>query len=75
MKGLNDMPKLHKREVITREAERKFLEDLIALRKKYEITDIEFLQIVMTEVQSVLKYMLRYERHGNYDTPAGIEEE
>lgn len=47
------------------------LKDLIRdYQAKHELTDIEILQPLLGLCSSSLKYMLRYERHGNYDTPA-----
>lgn len=37
---------------------------------KHDLSDIEVLQALNSYTQTTLKYMLRYERHGNYDTPA-----
>lgn len=34
------------------------------------MTDIEVLQALSSFEQGMLKFMLRYERHGNYDKPA-----
>jgi hypothetical protein len=39
-------------------------------QRKHDLTDIELLQALAEMQSSVLKYMLRYERHGNYETPA-----
>lgn len=37
------------------------------------LTRVEAMQAVTSSIASFLKYALRYERHGNYDTPAGID--
>jgi hypothetical protein len=46
---------------------------------KFRLTDVEYLQWLASEQQSVLKYMLREERHGDRDKeadlPADDEEE
>jgi hypothetical protein len=47
------------------------LEVLISkFQEDNDLTDIELLQALNSYQQTMLKYMLRYERHGNYDTPA-----
>lgn len=40
---------------------------------RYGLTEIEYLQILAEETSSVLKYMLRTERHGDSDRPADLE--
>ena len=72
-KGLDDMPKLHKRELLVNKATAKLHSTVLDFRKEYDLTDIEYLQWLASETQSVLKYMLRFERHGDYDTPSGLE--
>lgn len=39
-----------------------------------ELTYIELLQVLTGLQDGCLKYMLRMERHGDYDTPAGWSE-
>lgn len=47
------------------------LKDMIrAHQAEFEMTDIEVLQALTSSMAGSLKYMLRYERHGNYDKPA-----
>jgi hypothetical protein len=46
---------------------------LHALQTKHDLTDIEMMQALAAWQQGVLKYMLRYERHGDYETPAGLD--
>jgi len=43
---------------------------ILKFANENELTDIEVMQALNSYVASSLKYMLRYERHGNYDTPA-----
>lgn len=48
----------------------------LAIHQKAEelgLTDVELLQALTSAQQSTLKYMLRMERHGTYDKPAGVE--
>lgn len=40
---------------------------------EYDMTNIEVMQTLHQLGLGILKYMLRYERHGNYDKPAGFE--
>lgn len=37
------------------------------------LTDVELLQALTSAQQTTLKYMLRVERHGDAEKPAGIE--
>lgn len=43
------------------------------LCREHDLTDIEALQAVSEWQDRVLKYMLRVERHGDADIPAGLE--
>lgn len=65
--------KLHLREAITAEAKIEFLKFINDWLNKHDLTSIEFQQILLDQMQSSLKYALRLERHGNDDTPAGLE--
>lgn len=50
------------------------LKDMIRqYQEANEMTDIETTMALHDYCSSVLNGMLRYERHGNYDTPAGLE--
>jgi hypothetical protein len=44
-------------------------------REKVDLTDVEYLQWLTDEMDRTLKWMLRMERHGDYDTPAGLAKE
>lgn len=46
---------------------------IVEHQKEHGMTDIEVLQALFSYGQTNLKYQLRYERHGNYDTPAGVD--
>lgn len=43
--------------------------------EKYSLTTGEKLRIFSSKLSNISKYMIRYERHGNYNTPGGIEDE
>lgn len=57
--------KLHPRYWITKKAENEFNEFMFGLSKKHKLTDIETLQIFNSFTATMLKYALRYERHGD----------
>jgi hypothetical protein len=63
----------HKRDVVTATAGSEFGMALAAIVAKYELTPIETAGMLQQEVAQQLKYALRFERHGDYDTPAGLE--
>jgi hypothetical protein len=42
---------------------------------KFRLTDVEYLQWLASEQQSVLKYMLREERHGDRDKEADLPDD
>lgn len=62
----------HPRDIIAKKAELDLSTAAMKIRDEVDMTDIEYLQWLASEQQSVLKFMLRYERHGNYDQPAGL---
>ena len=50
------------------------MKDMIrAHKEEHGLTDIEVLQALFSHCESILKYMLRWERHKDYDKPAGEE--
>lgn len=61
---------MHERTMPVKKAGLEISDALVRIRDEHDLTDVEFLQILVAEQQSVLKYMLRFERHGDYDTPA-----
>jgi type III secretory pathway component EscV len=71
------MPRLHERQQIVTEARMALMEALVEWAEQYEevLTPAEYLATLVGEstsvVQSNLKYQIRYERHGNTDTPGG----
>ena len=67
--------KPHEREAITREARAEFLKFFIEFSKKYHLTGVEMCQLFAQEIQNELKYMLRMERHGDPNEPAGLAKE
>lgn len=66
-------PKIHEREMITRESGINFSKMVLTFKEENNITDAEYLQLLNSEVASTLKYMLRFERHGDYETPSGLQ--
>lgn len=69
------MPKIHPREKIVREAEagirlavEKHTKDLTLFERMKVIT-----QVLSNEIGGDCKYQIRYERHGDYETPGGLE--
>lgn len=65
--------KLHKREKITNEANLEYTQFIIKFLEKYDLTTIEYLQILNKEISTSLKYALRIERHGDTNKPSGLE--
>ncbi len=69
--------KIHPREPRVRQAENELRTALADIVKKYDLTDGEALAIVNAAlsgwVGGVAKYAIREERHGNTDTPGGLE--
>lgn len=62
--------KMHERVLKVQKAQATITCDLIQAQNEHELTDIEMLQCINQYVASKLKYMLRYERHGDMDKPA-----
>ena len=80
MNGLNDMPKLHEREFPCRDAEnelRTAVSSVTCGEKFKGLTYFEALSIMQNvfggEIQQFLKYAIRLERHGDTETPGGLE--
>ena len=69
------MPKRSKRDQIAVVGQAKVRLALYELQETHDLTDIEMMQTLLEFQQGVLKYMLRYERHGDYESPAGLEKE
>ena len=73
--GLGPLPKIHPRESIVAEARLELATAINNIRVKYDLTSAEHLQMVNTELSSVVgfmaKFAIREERHGNTDTPGG----
>jgi len=69
------MPKIHERESLVKSAELQLREAIVEMMKSWDLTTFETIQVfnkVMSEeIASVVKYQIRFERHGNYDTPGG----
>lgn len=72
------MPRLHPREALVSSAENDLRIALFAWADQHpDLTSAEYLKIVLgisnETVQSLLKAEIRLERHGNADTPGGLE--
>ena len=63
------LPKLHPRERIVAEAKVGIAREVF----KHELTYGERLAILSELLSTAAKYQIRLERHGNTDTPGGIE--
>jgi len=71
------MLRLHKRERIVNDAEEKLRKAMIDIWTEYDLTEAEMLRIVAAcfgdHVASHARYEIRMERHGNTNTPGGLE--
>ena len=65
--------RLHKRMRIVDKARNEHAEWFVGLLDRYDLTYIEAMQILTDRINSCLKYMLRDERHGDFETPADQE--
>ena len=79
--SLDNLPRLHEREIICREAEQKLRAavSLVTCDKEFsKLTYFEALSVMQNvfggELQVFLKYAIRFERHGNTSTPGGFAE-
>lgn len=64
---------LHPRETVVRNAQA----DLLGvygewLSRHNDLTELEIMNILLKLMHNPLKYALRYERHGDYETPSGL---
>jgi len=68
---------MHPRELIVRKAVHELVNALAALSVKHQLTEAEQLRVIHTaytdQVSSVIRYMIRAERHGDTDKPGGVE--
>jgi hypothetical protein len=62
---------MHEREMKVRKASLELETLIIEKAQEADLTDVELLQVLTSAQQGTLKYMLRRERHGDSDTPAG----
>ncbi len=69
------MVKRSKRDIAASKGKAEVTNGLFRLQEEAGLTDIEMLQVLMEFQQGALKYMLRFERHGDYENPAGLEKE
>ena len=69
--------KIHKRERLVIQAECDLARALTDVWEKYDLTSAEMLRVAASvlggHVSSHAKYEIREERHGNIDTPGGLE--
>jgi hypothetical protein len=71
---MSDMPRRNPRDIVQRTADLALTSATLDIRAKHDMTDVEYLQWLASEQQSVLKFMLREERHpDDPDKPAGWE--
>ena len=76
------MPRVHEREQIVRAADLKLQEALLAWQKSPEVKELtgpEYVQILTDQLSSRVlgwaKFEIRFERHGDYETPGGWAKE
>lgn len=76
MENMN-LPKIHSREREVEKAEMDLRSRLLEWMKEHDLTTYEHLrvvnQVLSGEIAGTLKYAIREERHGNTDTPGGLE--
>lgn len=70
---MKQYPRLHPRSKIAFKATSDMSSVLHSIRDKYGLTITEYLQFLTSEMQFTLGRLLREERHGDLETPAGIE--
>ena len=67
--------KRHKRDIIQTKARNDIHGAIEAASSQYELTHGEIVSILSSYLQSESKYMVRFERHGNYEDAGGLEKE
>lgn len=74
---LDNLPVEHPRARIVCEAEAQLIRAFVDVRREYNLTIAEELQVLTHTLSScmgnVVKYMIRYERHGRGDKPGDLE--
>lgn len=75
MDDLGPLPKVHSREEITRRAAGELTDFCIQWHGKYGLSFLEELTLLQSQMATILMYALRYERHGETETPSGLEKE
>lgn len=63
--------RIHPRNLQVTRAKVALLEEIFDYQREYDLTNIELLQALHEAEASILKYMLRVERHGDETIPAG----
>lgn len=72
------MLEFHEREQLTRKADRALNEKILEWMKEWSaiLTPAEETKIVLSQcnnhIQQIMKYEIRYERHGDTDSPGGL---
>lgn len=71
--------KRHPRTIMLQKAEAWLTEHLVELRQRFEPTEAEYGRLITTvlgdQLQTIFKYQLRMERHGDTDTSADVAPE
>lgn len=71
------MPKLHPRELVVKSAEQDLRKALQEVDEKYNLTQFEYIQLLQNvlggAILTVCKYGIRQERHGDTETPGGLQ--
>lgn len=69
--------KIHPRELLVRQAENDLRIALLDIKTRHGLTEAEALRMINTAtsewIGGVAKHSIREERHGNTDTPGGLE--
>lgn len=68
------MLRAHPRTGVTARADAEFNEAVSQVVKRHQLTSVELMQILAARMQSLLKYMLRHERHPDDPDKGGDEE-
>jgi hypothetical protein len=62
------------RTLIADEAETEIMQAVVAINSRLHITPSEWIGIFLKQASHWNKYSVRYERHGDYDTPGDLDE-
>lgn len=71
--------RIHEREMPTNRAANALTIAMLEELQNHDLTDGEYIRVVANATNSILsgwaKETIRFERHGNYDTPGGFARE